>query len=158
MSTKILCIEQLLSTSVCDYGFPHDCLWGRGEIPISFRTIFAGIVTHDNELLIVYLIQTKIWKSNRQYDCFVYIDSGLLMKDYCLLQVAGNFHFAPAKSLQQSHVHGKVFFFSCLLWPLASKCFRPFPLNIFALLSVVTAALLQGGGHWWEMFWTIRNE
>ncbi|XP_027643211.2 endoplasmic reticulum-Golgi intermediate compartment protein 3-like isoform X1 [Falco peregrinus] len=27
------------------------------------------------------------------------------MKDYCLLQVAGNFHFAPAKSFQQSHVH-----------------------------------------------------
>lgn len=25
----------------------------------------------------------------------------------CPLQVAGNFHFAPGKSFQQSHVHGE---------------------------------------------------
>ncbi|XP_050769937.1 endoplasmic reticulum-Golgi intermediate compartment protein 3-like [Gymnogyps californianus] len=30
-------------------------------------------------------------------------------------KVAGNFHFAPGKSFQQSRVHG--IFFCCLLWP-----------------------------------------
>lgn len=30
-------------------------------------------------------------------------------------QVAGNFHFAPGKSFQQSHVHGKnLFFHTCV--------------------------------------------
>lgn len=50
--------------------------------------------------------------SKHLYSCFIYIDSNLLMKVHYPLQVAGNFHFAPGKSFQQSHVHGKVFSFS----------------------------------------------
>lgn len=45
----------------------------------------------------------------------MYMDSELLMTGDCLLQVAGNFHFAPGKSFQQSHVHGKVFSGYCNL-------------------------------------------
>lgn len=71
----------------------------------------AGSIAQKGSMLGVYLVQPR-GKSQHLYGCFLYTDSELLMSSDCLLQVAGNFHFAPGKSFQQSHVHGKVFSFS----------------------------------------------
>lgn len=79
----------------------------RGDSYLS-RTTSADIVPYENELFGVYFVETKTETSKHQYDCFDTASDLLMNGDY-LLQVAGNFHFAPGKSFQQSHVHGKVF-------------------------------------------------
>lgn len=90
---------------------------------IPLRIVSADIVTYENELLAIYLVLLFGFLDFFLNNCLIYIDSDLLMKDYYLLQVAGNFHFAPGKSFQQSHVHGKVFSFSCLLLPFSFQVY-----------------------------------